>query len=497
MRKEGVNSFKKPFSMNGTPHLQSNGNKILESYADQKPSLWFSKRSIIAVVIFVCYINIGIVLTNINIAIVEMTSSKQIVSGNSTFLRPAEFQWDPSVVGIVASLLSYGGLFALGGGFFVNKMGGAVSCAFVMMMCGILNLLHPASLYFDFRLFFFLRLLTGFFANCFYTSVAEIYSRWFPKKERPMLITFCVDGTNVGITIMYALYGFVADRLGWQMVFYATGITSLVTAMLCLIVVRNRPSQDKWISEEELAYISDDTHDVPQKRRSHPYRKIFLSPPVWALCFIDITLLWTGNITGGCLPLYAKDLTGESTDEIGYVSSITLLLTIFLYPVAGMLINHWKNHTNVDSTRMDKIIVSITFLSISIMFAACAIFSNFTATVILFLTIEGLKSFVTPVLEPNIVNLAPNDSSIVAGMTKICSSLGVIFSRTITGFMTINHSIQEWNNSYFLTSGISLIGAAIFVKYGSSEAQSWSLTSSIDEYERDERDYLIKDKNKK
>ncbi|XP_065208445.1 vesicular glutamate transporter 1-like [Planococcus citri] len=468
--------------------------KKIETCVDQTPPLWFSKRFLVSVVIFFAYINIGIILTNINIAVVEMTSAKLITKGNSTILRPAEFQWDPSFVGIVSSSISYGGLFALGGGFFVDKMGGAGSFAFIMMMCGVLNILHPVSLYLDIRLFFLFRLLTGFFGNCFYASVAEIYSRWFPKKERPMLIAFCCVGTSVGVTVMNPLFGFIADRVGWQMVFYVTGLLSLVSALLCLIVVRNRPSQDKLISQEELNYILEETYDVPRKRISHPYKTIFLSPPVWALCFVDFTLFWTNNVDAGCLPLYAKDLTGRTTDEIGYLCSIPLIVTIILYPVAGILINRWKNHTSIDETRMDKIIISVTFLSASMLYAACGIFSNFTASMVLLVMIESVKSFVPPVLEPNIVNLAPNDSSIVAGLTKICTSLSTIFSRTIFGFMTMNHTIQEWNNCFFFTSGILIIGAAIFAKYGSSEAQPWSVPS-IDEDEDDERDFLIKTKN--
>ncbi|XP_065208442.1 vesicular glutamate transporter 3-like [Planococcus citri] len=468
-----------------------------EIFVNHIPSIWLSKRFYTTAVIFLCYMNLGMIISNINIAVVEMTSPKNISVGNITITKPAEFQWDPSTVGIVSSIISYGGLFSIGGGYFVNKLGGSVSGAVVLMICGVLTLLQPSTLYMDYRIFLSFRLLTGFFANCFFISSAEIFSRWFPRRERSTLISFCSNGGNVGMTVMYPLFGLIADRLGWQMVFYTSGFISLAIGWLCLTVVTNLPSQDKWISQEELTYILNETYDDSRKRyqTSHPYKKILLSPAVWAICLGDSTMLWVQTIVSGCLPLYAKDSTGRSTDEIGMLSSVPVAVTIILYPLSGTIIDYWKNHhTHVKPTRMDKTIIGSAFLSMSLFFLGCAIFSNFTISMVFFVTIQITKSIVQPVLEPNVVNIAPNDSSIVAGLTKLCSCSSTIISRTLTGFMTINHTTQEWNNCFLLAAGVLIIGAVTFVKYGSSEPQTWSLSSNTKEKEQlveDESRYLL------
>ena len=90
---------------------------------------------------------------------------------NSIIYQPAEFQWDPSVIGVVSSIQAYGGLFCIFGGFFFNKLGGSVGCSFAIIVYSILTLLQPAGLYLDFRLFLVLRLFIGFF------SVIEINLR--------------------------------------------------------------------------------------------------------------------------------------------------------------------------------------------------------------------------------------------------------------------------------------------------------------------------------
>ncbi|KAL6955774.1 hypothetical protein U1Q18_051705 [Sarracenia purpurea var. burkii] len=75
------------------------------------------------------------------------------------------------------------------------------------------------------------------------------------------------------------------------------------------------------------------------------------------------------------------------------------------------------------------------------------------------------------------VSLAPEHSSVVAGIASCSFSISAIASQSITGFMVTNHSSQEWNNCFYLAAMISSLGAVIFALYGSSEAQSWASSS--------------------
>ena len=90
-----------------------------------------------------------------------MTATQHI---ENIFQQPAEFQWDPSMIGIISTIMAYGGLFSIFGVSFVTKLGGSVSATFVLTVCGIFTILQPAALYLNFELFVGLRLLTGFFA---------------------------------------------------------------------------------------------------------------------------------------------------------------------------------------------------------------------------------------------------------------------------------------------------------------------------------------------
>ncbi|XP_065208426.1 vesicular glutamate transporter 3-like isoform X1 [Planococcus citri] len=455
---------------------------------DPSKAIWCSKRLLVAIAVFMCFANCTMLINVTNIAVVEMTSNKTITMGDETFIRPAEFEWDTVTLGTVSNVLWYGGLFALFGGYFVDKFGGSVSCSMSLLIAGFLTIFHPAILYLDFNAFLVCRFVTGFFLNVFSISTAELYSRWFPRKERSTLISIGYNGVNAGIALAFPLFGFIANKWGWQMVFYVSGVISLIISILCLTVVKNRPSQDTWISKTELAYILEETGHEFREERSHPYKRILLSTPVLAMCVGKFTLMWINTILSASLPLYIKDLTNKSTDEVGIISSLPTVAQIFAFPLAGIFLDGWRNRKGIDLTRMHKITICIAFLSSSILFVVAVFINDFTISMILFVVIQIIMSTGPAVLEPIIVNISPNDTSVIAALGKFSFSMGSIVSRTCIGFMTINHSSQEWNNCFLLTSAVLILSTVIFLRFASSETQPWSSSTNFDQ----ERTRLIK-----
>ncbi|KAL6990258.1 CDP-4-dehydro-6-deoxyglucose reductase [Sarracenia purpurea var. burkii] len=348
--------------------------KVSKRLQDPSNSIWCSKRLLVAIVMLLCFINAAMLMYNINIAVVEMTSNKKITIESATVFQQAEFQWDTVTIGIVSSMHSYGGFFAFIGGYFVDKLGGSVTCSMSMIVCGVLTILHPAVLYLNFNVFLVCRFVTGIFVNSFFVSTAEMYSRWFPKKERSTLIAISYNGLNAGAAFVYPLFGYIANKWGWQTVFYVSGVISLFISILCLVIVKNRPSQDKWISEAELLYILDETDDALRKEVSHPYKKILTSKPVFAACVGKFTLMWITTVLTISLPSYVK---GKSTDEIGIISSIPTVGQILIFPVAGAFLDLWKKATATDLTQSSQEWNHCFLLTGGVLICGVVIFTRF------------------------------------------------------------------------------------------------------------------------
>ena len=83
-------------------------------------------------------------------------------------------------------------------------------------------------------------------------------------------MSFTINGLNVGVAIVHSFCAFLANKWGWPMIFYATGTISVVISVICYILVKNQPSEDKWISKTELEYIQQQTEASPNEKVMKP-----------------------------------------------------------------------------------------------------------------------------------------------------------------------------------------------------------------------------------
>ncbi|XP_065208486.1 vesicular glutamate transporter 2-like isoform X2 [Planococcus citri] len=440
-------------------------------------SIWFSKRFLVCSMMFACYLMTAVTRFNISIALVDMTSAKTNEIGNLTQIQLAEFDWDSKTVGFILSISYYGGLSACVGGYVVSKLGGATGCTISLLFIGITTMLNPISLYYGFYVFLACRVLTGICESFLLVSILEVCSKWIPQNERSKLISFTITGFNMGVAIVHGLCAFLANGWGWPMIFYVTGALAIITSIICFTLVNNQPSEDKWISEEELAYIQQGTAAYQKKQVAHPYRSISTSAPVWAFIAARFCWMWLLTIIITCLPLYVKDVTHQDINKVGIISSVPNAVCIFTITISGILLEYGKKK-DISVSQLHKILISGSFLMSSVLFLSSAYFSNLIVSLISFVLTQILMPIVSLVTQIINISIAPNSNSVISGLGTFAMSVSSILARSITGLMLEHRSVEEWNNCFILTSGVSLLGAIIFVIYGSSEAQPWSVPTT-------------------
>ncbi|XP_065208457.1 vesicular glutamate transporter 2.2-like [Planococcus citri] len=349
-----------------------------------------------------------------------------------------------------------------------------------MMWSGILTVLHPITLQYSFFSFLVCRFLVGICEGLLNISITEISSQWTPKNEKSKLTAISNTGLNIALTIVHGVSAFVAHNWGWQMIFYVTGGILLITSSVCFILIKNRPSDDKRISKDELMYIQERTLTSPKKQVKHPYRKIISSPAVWALLVNKFAMITVLTFIGTFLPMYVKDLTNKDIKEVGIISSIPNTVNVFMLPICGILLDYGKS-ISISETLMHKILIGGSLILTGILFASAAMISNFMVSIVCFLLIQTFQCIGGMVTHVILISIAPNSSSIIAGLTTFITALSSIGTRHTMAFMTTNHTLEEWNYCLLLTSVISLLGSVLFILWGSSETQPWSITSSDDQ----------------
>jgi ACS family sodium-dependent inorganic phosphate cotransporter len=66
---------------------------------------------------------------------------------------------------------------------------------------------------------------------------------------------YLVAASSLGAAITMPVCGFLISSLGWESVFYVTGVVGLIWSIAWFFLVFDSPAQHPRISEEERRYI--------------------------------------------------------------------------------------------------------------------------------------------------------------------------------------------------------------------------------------------------
>ncbi len=108
-----------------------------------------------------------------------------------------------------------------------------------------------------------------------------VYS-WIPMKERGIVQGINFSGSRVGAALAMPLVAGMITALGWRASFVVLGIAGIVFALLWYILFRNKPEDQKGLSEKERAYILA-SRQQPEAIKPPPLTagKLFGSGNMW------------------------------------------------------------------------------------------------------------------------------------------------------------------------------------------------------------------------
>lgn len=82
----------------------------------------------------------------------------------------------------------------------------------------------------------------------------NIVSKWSPPDEKGKFVAALLGG-NLGTVFTFQMSGILTPIVGWRAVFYGEAGLILVVTLLWWALVANRPSEHRFISNNEMQYI--------------------------------------------------------------------------------------------------------------------------------------------------------------------------------------------------------------------------------------------------
>jgi ACS family sodium-dependent inorganic phosphate cotransporter len=136
----------------------------------------------------------------------------------------AEFQWSPTIVGLVQSSFFWGYLLTqIAGGIWADSIGGKQVLGFGVIWWSIATIATPIAAQFGLPALLFVRACMGVGEGVAMPAMNNLLSRWVPVEERSRSLALVYSGMSLGSVTGLAFSPGLIHKFNWSSVFFTFG----------------------------------------------------------------------------------------------------------------------------------------------------------------------------------------------------------------------------------------------------------------------------------
>ncbi|KQS08607.1 MFS transporter [Curtobacterium sp. Leaf183] len=177
----------------------------------------------------------------------------------------------------------------------LHKFGARIWLARIMITWGIVSLLFTWVQ--NYPQLVGLRFLLGIAEAGFFPGAILFLSTWVPARHRGKMLALFYLAQPLTSVIGSPLAGWLMTHegllgglAGWRFMFLCVSIPAIIVGILCLFVLKDKPSQAKWLDEDEKVWLETALAKENQsKNDGHGkggLRAAFGNGRVWMLAFV-------------------------------------------------------------------------------------------------------------------------------------------------------------------------------------------------------------------
>ena len=256
-----------------------------------------------------------------------------------------QLNFSDTVYGTGAGIFFLGyALFDLPSNLVMRRVGTRVWIARIMITWGLIAALmvfvsSPRS-------FYVMRFLLGVAEAGFVPGMLLYLTYWFPSHERARAVAKFMTATSLaGVvggplsSVLLKLDG-VGGLHGWQWLFVAEGIPTVLLGFSVLFVLKDGPGKAEWLRPEEKQWLASEIERdraVYGATEHHHLGDVFRMPTVWMLAGVYVAIQIGVYIVNLWMPLILSGLgSGAHSDSlIARYSTVPYLLAALFTVVVG------------------------------------------------------------------------------------------------------------------------------------------------------------------
>ena len=412
-------------------------------------SRWLVSMTVLAV--YICMID----RIAISIAIIPMAE---------------ENGWSPTVQGAVMSAFFLGYVtLQIPAGYLSDRFGGKWVLGLGVLFWSLFTLLTPASAALGISILLACRFLMGVAEAVTWPSIYSLYSRWVHPDRRASAVGLMNSGISGGSVIALICTPWLISVWSWQGAFYLYGLLGILWFAIWAPIARSRPTvKTDWdASAATLANAKSAQEEDQVETLSQPVyprltvRGMLRSRAVWAIAIAHICINWSLYLVLSWFPTFVNRELGADLQLAGFLALAPTLVSLIMAPTAGRLFDRLVAR-GADRLKIRRWMQSIAFIGITGAMLGITLTDSLVVSVTVITLSNALTAFSIGGFATNHLDIAPNQSGLLMGVTNTLAAVSSSLSVFVSGW--IQTATGGWDAVFQTAAGVSLLGAVIYVR---------------------------------
>ncbi len=376
--------------------------------------------------------------------------------------------WSPTVQGAVMSAFFLGYVtLQIPAGYLSDRFGGKWVLGLGVLFWSLFTLLTPASAALGITVLLACRFLMGVAEAVTWPSIYSLYSRWVHPDRRASAVGLMNSGISGGAVIALICTPWLISVWSWQGAFYLYGVLGILWFAVWAPLARSRPAdKTDWDMAEAVLATAEagsgaDQNDV-SAQPVYPrltVRGMLRSRAVWAIAIAHICINWSLYLVLSWFPTFINRELGADLQLAGFLALAPTIVSLIMAPLAGRLFDRLvtKGH---DRLKVRRIMQSLAFVGITAAMMAITLTDSLILSVTVITLSNALTAFSIGGFATNHLDIAPNQSGLLMGVTNTLAAVSSSASVFVSGW--IQDLSGGWDAVFLTAAGVSVFGAVIY-----------------------------------
>lgn len=419
-------------------------------------SRWLVTMTVLAV--YVCMID----RIAISIAIIPMAE---------------ENGWSPTVQGAVMSAFFLGYVtLQIPAGYLSDRFGGKWVLGLGVLFWSLFTLLTPASAALGISILLACRFLMGVAEAVTWPSIYSLYSRWVHPNRRASAVGLMNSGIAGGSVVALICTPWLISVWSWQGAFYLYGLLGILWFAVWAPLARSRPAGNtEWGTADAILVASEagsaGDHIEAPSQLIYPrltVRGMLRSRAVWAIAVAHICINWSLYLVLSWFPTFVNRELGADLRLAGFLALAPTVVSLIMAPTAGRLFDRLVAR-GMNRLKIRRWMQTIAFLGIAGAMLGITLTDSLIISVIVLTVSNALTAFSIGGFATNHLDIAPNQSGLLMGVTNTLAAVSSSLSVFVSGW--IQDFTGGWDAVFQTAAVVSLLGALIYVRMSGVERE--------------------------